>query len=185
MAEVGRTVMRSDAEQNRARIMDVARMALGESTDATLNSIAKRAGVGQGTMYRHFPNRQALLLAVYRRDVEAVIESASALLAQHPPTEALRVWLDRLASYSRIKHGVAQAVEAATRADLSGTYYDRVAGAITLLLDAGKAAGEVRADIDADDLLLLVSFLWGLDDPSFRARSQRLLATVMDGLRAG
>jgi AcrR family transcriptional regulator len=184
VVEVGRTTMRSDAEQNRARILDVARVVLAESSDATLNSIAKKAGVGQGTMYRHFPNREALLLALYRRDVEAVIEAASALLAEQPPAEALRIWLDRLASYSRIKHGVAQAVEAATRADLSGEYYDRVAGAITLLLDAGKVAGEVRADIDADDLLLLVGFLWRLDDPSFHARSQRMLATVMDGLRA-
>ncbi|OZM79591.1 TetR/AcrR family transcriptional regulator [Pseudonocardia sp. MH-G8] len=177
--------MRSDAEQNRARILDVARAALGESSAATLNSIAKRAGVGQGTMYRHFPNREALLLTLYRRDVEALIEAAPALLAEHPPVEALRLWLDRLAAYSRIKHGVAQAVEAATRADLSSEYYDRVAAAITLLLDAGKGAGRVRADIDADDMLLLVGFLWRLDDRAYHARSQRLLTTVLNGLRTG
>jgi AcrR family transcriptional regulator len=184
MVEAGRPSMRSDAEQNRARILDVARAALAESTDATLNSIAKKAGVGQGTMYRHFPNREALLLTLYRRDVEALIDAAPALLAEFAPVEALKVWLDRLAAYSRIKHGVAQAVEAATRADLSSQYYAPVAGAITLLLDAGKAAGELRDDIDADDVLLLVGFLWRLDDASFRARSGRMLATVLDGMRA-
>jgi AcrR family transcriptional regulator len=77
--------MRSDAEQNRARILEVARTALSASSDATLNSIAKLAGVGQGTMYRHFPSREALLLAVYRRDVQAVIDAAPALLAAYPP----------------------------------------------------------------------------------------------------
>jgi AcrR family transcriptional regulator len=174
---------RSDAEQNRVRILEVARSALAESTDATLNSIARRAGVGQGTMYRHFPNREALLLALYRADVEALIEAAPALLAEHAPVEALRVWLDRLASYSRIKHGVAQAVEAATRADLSNEYYDRVAAAITSLLAAGRATGELRTDIDADDVLLLVGFLWRLDDRAFHTRANRLLATVLDGLR--
>jgi AcrR family transcriptional regulator len=183
VVEVGRSSMRSDAERNRARILDVARSVLAESSDATLKSIATKAGVGQGTMYRHFPSREALLLTLYRRDVGALIEAAPALLAEHPPVEALSVWLDRLASYSRIKHGVAQAVEAATRADLSSEYYERVAAAITLLLDAGKATGELRADIDADDVLLLVGFLWRLDDATFHARSRRLLATVLDGVR--
>ena len=90
--------MRSDAEQNRARILAAAAAALAESSDATLNSIARRAGVGQGTMYRHFPNREALLLAVYRQDVQAVIDAAPALLAAHPPAEALRQWFGRLAT---------------------------------------------------------------------------------------
>lgn len=181
--EAQRTAMRSDAEQNRARILDVARTALAASSDATLNSIAKQAGVGQGTMYRHFPNREALLLAVYRHDVQAVIEAAPALLAEHPPSRALRLWFDRLASYGRIKHGVAAAVEAATRADLSSEYYDQVAAAITLLLDAGKAAGVVRADVDADEVLLLVGFLWRMDDLDWETRSRHMLDLVMDGLR--
>lgn len=181
--EAQRTAMRSDAEQNRARILDVARTALAASSDATLNSIAKQAGVGQGTMYRHFPNREALLLAVYRHDVQAVIDAAPALSAEHPPSRALRLWFDRLASYGRIKHGVAAAVEAATRADLSSEYYDQVAAAITLLLDAGKAAGVVRVDVDADEVLLLVGFLWRMDDLDWETRSRHMLDLVMDGLR--
>src|ERR1039458_2108969 len=163
LAQPPRSSMRSDAEQNRARILAVARAALAESGEATLSSIAKLAGVGQGTMYRHFPTREVLLLAVYRQDVQAVIDAAPALLAGHPPAqapvrrrratrdvlllevyrqdvqavidaapallaahppdEALRLWFDRLASYGRIKHGLADALEAVTRADLSGEYY--------------------------------------------------------------
>jgi AcrR family transcriptional regulator len=134
-------------------------------------------------MYRHFPNREALLLAVYRQDVRAVIDAAPALLAANPPFDALRLWLDRLASYGRIKHGVAQAVEAATRADLSSEYYDQVVAAITLLLDACKAAGSVRPDVDAEEVLLLVGFLWRIDNPGWEARSHHMLNIVMDGLR--
>ena len=175
--------MRADAEQNRARILAAAVTALAESSDATMNSIARRAGVGQGTMYRHFPNRETLLLAVYRQDVQAVIDAAPALLARYPPAEALRRWFDRLASYGRIKHGVAQAVEAATRADLSSAWYGPVTGAITQLLEAGRTAGQIRVDVDADEVLLLVGFLWRLDNDGWEKRAAHLLDVVMDGLR--
>ncbi len=176
--------LRSDAEANRARILDVARTALSASGEVTLNSIAKLAGVGQGTMYRHFPNREALLLAVYREDVRVVIDIAPALLAEHPPVRALRLWFDRLAAYGRIKHGVSAAVEAATRADLAGEYYGQVIDAITLLLDAGKATGDLRPDIDADEVLLLVGFLWRLPGQDWETRSAHLLDVVMAGLRS-
>ncbi len=175
---------RADAEQNRARLLDIARAALAESSDATLQSIAKRAGVGQGTLYRHFPTREALLLAAYRDDVEEVIAAAPALLAEHPPAVALRLWFDRLAAYGRIKHGVAEAVHAATRAELSGEYYDRVIAALRALLDAGREAGELRPGLDPDDVLLLVGFLWRLDDDGWEERSRHLLDLVMAGLHA-
>jgi len=102
----------------------------------------------------------------------------------HPPAEALRLWFDRLASYGRIKLGVAQAVEAATRAGLSGEYYDQVIAAITLLLDAGKREGVLRPDVDAEEVLLLVGFLWRIDDAGWETRSHHLLTLVMDGLRS-
>ncbi len=182
--ESSRSTMRSDAEQNRARIIDVARTALTASSDASLNSIAKLAGVGPGTLYRHFPNREALLLAVYRQDVRELIDAVPVLLAEHPPVTALRLWIERLAAYGRIKHGLADAMQAATRADLAGEHYGLVIAAITLLLEAGKAAGELRSDIDADELLLLVSFLWRTDlGTDGEARSRHLLDLVLDGLR--
>jgi AcrR family transcriptional regulator len=177
------TARRSDAELNRLRILSAAVTALGESSDATMNAIARRAGVGQGTMYRNFPSREALLLAVYRQDVQAVIDAAPALLAEFPPDQALRRWFGRLASYGRIKHGVAQAVEAATRADLSSEWYEPVTEAITLLLTAGQNAGQIRDDLDADEVLLLVGFLWRLDNEGWEKRAAHLLDLVMDGLR--
>jgi AcrR family transcriptional regulator len=173
---------RKDAELNRARLLEIGREALRESSDATLKSIAQRAGVGQGTLYRHFPTRESLLLAAYRDDVEEVIAAAPELMAGHPPVEALRRWLDRLAAYGRIKHGVAEAVHAATRAELSGEYYDRVIAAIDSLLAAGRAAGELRPDVTAEEVLLLVDFLWRLPDDDFPARSSHLLDLVMSGL---
>lgn len=184
MSEARRAPMRSDAEQNRARILEVARTALAASSDASLNSIAKLAGVGPGTLYRHFPNREALMLAVYRQDVRELVDAAPALLAGHPPFEALRLWFARLASYGRIKHGLAQILDAVTSADLAGETYGPVVGAITLLLDAGKEAGMVRTDVDADEVLLLVGFLWRIEPGTdWEARSRHMLDLVMDGLR--
>ncbi len=97
---------RTDAVRNRTRIVEAARAALAESHLVRLNEIAKRAGVGQGTLYRNFPNREALLAEVYRRDVEELVAAASALLVEHEPVEALRHWLDRVLDYAAIKRGV-------------------------------------------------------------------------------
>src|SRR5882672_2479652 len=115
--------LRADAQQNRDRILGVAHNALTASSDASLNSIAKKAGVGPGTLYRHFPNREALVLAVYRHDVQQLVDSAPVLLKEHPPLDALRLWFDRLAYYGRIKHGLADVLHAATSDGLVGETY--------------------------------------------------------------
>lgn len=178
-----RPALRADAEQNRARILDAARAALVEAHDASLNTIAKRAGVGPGTLYRHFPNREALLLAVYRHDVEDLVEAAPTLLTSHPPLAALHLWFEQLAAYGRVKHGLSGAFSAATSADLSGEYYSQVIGAIRLLLSAGQRAGAIRADVDAEEVLLLVGFLWRIDAPDWERRSRHMLDLVLDGLK--
>ncbi|WP_037577912.1 TetR/AcrR family transcriptional regulator [Phaeacidiphilus oryzae] len=181
-----RRAPRSDAQGNRARIIELAREAFTENPGATLQSIAKSAGVGQGTMYRHFPHREALLIAVYREDVEALIEAAPRLLSAHrdDPVEALRRWLDLLAAYGRIKHGASLAVEAATRADLGSQYYPPVIEALGSLLAAGQRAGRLRPDLDPDEVLLLVSFLWrGDNGPDWQPRTRHMLDLVLDGLR--
>ncbi len=184
MADTRRTTLRSDAEQNRARILDVARAALAAAGDVTLNSIAKQAGVGQGTLYRHFPTREALVLAVYRQDVGELVDAAATLLAEHEPWEALRLWFDRLATFGRIKHGLAGVLHAATRADLSSEHYQPVIDAIDRLLHACQADGGMRADVDAEEVLMLVSFLWHSDtDTDWQRRSQHMLRIVLDGLR--
>jgi AcrR family transcriptional regulator len=176
--------LRADAQQNRDRIVEVARDALTVSSDASLNSIAKKAGVGPGTLYRHFPNREALVLAVYRHDVQQLVDSAPLLLEKHPPFEALRLWFDRLAYYGKVKHSLADVLHAATSDGLVGETYGPIIGAITLLLRACQEAGSIRSGLDPDDVLLMVGFLWRLDSSDGReARVSRMLDLVMDGLR--
>ena len=180
-----RAPKRADAELNRAKILDVARAALAVSGEISMQAIAKQAGIGQGTLYRNFPNREALVLAVHRHDVQALVDAAPELLAAHPPLEALRLWFDHLASYGRIKHGLAGALHTATRAELEGEGYGPVVGAIALLVEAGQRVGAVRPDLDAEEVLLLVGFLWRIGpDADFEARSRHLLDLVMDALRA-
>lgn len=176
---------RADAEQNRQRIIEAARRALTHSSDATLQAIAREAGVGQGTLYRHFPTRETLLVTVYRTDLRELLDSPEALLQSDPPVTALRHWLDRLAQYGRIKHGAAEAVRAATRADLSEEYYGQTVAAIDTLLTAGQEAGQIRADVDAEEVLLLVGFLWQVPNQNWQARTAHLLDLVLDGLRTG
>lgn len=179
-----RELTRSDAKDNRRRILDAARDAFAASGDVSLNQIAKRAGVGPGTLYRHFPTREALILAVYRHDVDEVVNLAPTLLASHPPIEALRLWFDRLAHYGQLKYGVAEVIHAASSDGLATEIHGPVIGAITQLLDACSAAGEVKPGIDPDDVLLLVGFLWRIDPSTGgELRAARMLDLVMDGLR--
>ena len=183
MTESRPAVRRSDAERNRARILDVARDALAGSGEVSLHAIAKRAGVGQGTLYRHFPTRDALVLAVYRQDVSELVAAADALLAAHEPWDALCRWLFRLAEFGRVKHGLAGVLQTATRAALSDEHYQPVIDAIDRLLRACRAAGRVRPDIEAAELLLLVGFLWQSEqDAAWQQRSRRMLGVVLDGL---
>lgn len=174
--------LRSDAQQNRARIIDAARIALADDPTPSMKSIATAAGVGQGTLYRHFPNREALVLEVHRTDVAALVDAAPTLLDDHEPVVALRRWLDQLADYGRIKVGLGAVLEDVTRSKLTEEGYGPVVGAIRLLLDACIAAGEVKQSVDAEDVLVLVSFLWRAEAGG-PDRSRQLLDVVIDGLR--
>ena len=107
---LGHEQMRADARANRERILDIAHDAFAASPTVSLNAIAQRAGVGAGTLYRHFPTREALILAVYQHDVEILVDSVPRLLAEHEPLDALRIWFERLADYVRIKHGLGEAL---------------------------------------------------------------------------
>jgi AcrR family transcriptional regulator len=177
-------VLRADAQQNRDRILAVAHKSLAADSNASLNSIAKKAGVGPGTLYRHFPNREALVLAVYRHDVQQLAELAPALLERYPPLQALRLWFERLAHYGRIKHGLAGVLHAATSDGLAGETYGPVIGALTALLDACEQSGATRPGLDPDDVLLLMGFLWRIDPSSdAEKRISGLLDIVIDGLR--
>jgi AcrR family transcriptional regulator len=171
----------------RERLLEVALEALTASSDASLNSIAKMAGVGAGTLYRHFPNREALVLEVYRHEVQQLVDAVPELVETRPPLEALREWLDRLAHYGMTMAGLAEALSSAatSRDSLAAETYGPVIEALSTLVRANEEAGTIRTALDPDDILLLLGFLWRIDPASdWRARSAKLLDLVMDGLSA-
>ncbi|MEV6646897.1 TetR/AcrR family transcriptional regulator [Amycolatopsis sp. NPDC051371] len=176
-------MVRSDARENRARILQVAREAFGESGDISMNQIAQRAGVGPGTLYRNFPTREALVLAIYQHEVDRLIESVPVLLAELAPLEALRQWTVDLVAAMRKKHGLGDALSPGAHQVITEQTYGPVIAAITQLLDAGKRDGVIRADADPRDFLQLTGALWraasGPED-----RSPFMLALILDGLSA-
>lgn len=177
---------RKDARGNRERILAAAREALASSGGASLTAIAKVAGVGIGTLYRHFPTREALVMELYHHDIQELIDLAPALLADRPPLDALRDWFDEVARYGRLKYGVAEVVHAATNGGLDDPNYEPFLAAIGVLLDAGAADGSLKPGLDPGDVLLQLSVLWRIaPSPEGEARAARILALVVDGLRAG
>ncbi|HEX3587991.1 MAG TPA: TetR/AcrR family transcriptional regulator [Pseudonocardiaceae bacterium] len=174
---------RADATENRARIIEAARTVIANSDELKLNAIAKAAGVGQGTFYRHFPTREDLLAEVYRQDVDELVAMAPTLLAAHEPVEALSRWFDRVADYARVKRGVLAAVEVAVWRDLSAHSLGPIGDALTTLLDAGKANRTIRTDVDARDVIILIGYLSRLDESEWDTRARHLLDIVLNGLR--
>jgi AcrR family transcriptional regulator len=175
--------LRADARANRDRILDVARDALAADPAASLNSIAKAAGVGAGTLYRHFPSRESLVLGVYRKEIDTLVALAPTLLAKHAPLQAFRIWCDRLAKFGRMKYGVADIVHAATTdQDLQETYKPML-GAVRRLIHACENSGDVRPGTDPEDFLMFVGLLWRIPPTSAgEARVKRLLALAFRGL---
>ncbi|MGW3744285.1 TetR/AcrR family transcriptional regulator [Streptomyces sp. NPDC005146] len=176
-------MVRSDARENRARILAAAREAFAEDGDTSMNQVAQRASVGPGTLYRNFPTREALVLAVYQEEVERIIATVPGLLAEMPPLEALRHWTTSLVEAMRRKHGLGDALSSSAHQAIAEQTYGPVVAAIMELLDAGKQDGSIREDADPGDFLQLTGALWraasGPED-----RSPRMLALILDGLRA-
>lgn len=175
--------VRADARRNRERILASARELLRGPGELKLNAVAKACGIGQGTLYRHFPTREALLAEVYRGQVEDLVAAAPQLLATHAPVEAMTAWFDRVAAYARVKRDVFAAVEAATWRDLATHSLGPIGQAVESLLAAGRADGSLRADVQARDVIILISWLSRLDDHELDQRGPRLLAVLVDGLR--
>jgi AcrR family transcriptional regulator len=180
--------LRADARRNRQRLLDVAVRAFSErGTDASLEAIAKEAGVGIGTLYRHFPTREALLEAAYRNEVARVCDSAEELLAQYPPEQAMRVWMDRFIDYLATKQGMADALKAVIASGDSDPFaesLDRISTAISTLLKAGAEAGVLRSDVDPLDVgFSLGGILLITTDKGLRDRAGRMLDLLLDGLR--
>jgi AcrR family transcriptional regulator len=174
--------LRSDARDNRDRILAVARDAFTESGSASLTAIARQAGVGIGTLYRHFPTREALILALYQQHLQELIDRVPVLLASRPPLSAMRQWFAEVARYGQLKHGVAEVIHAATNGGLDDEYYEPFVQAIALLLDAGTAAGVLKPGLDPEDVLLQLSVLWRIRTGG-EERAARLLDLIVDGLR--
>ncbi len=177
--------LRADALANRNRIIDVARDTLAKDAKASMNSIAKAAGVGAGTLYRHFPTRESLVLGVYRSEIGNLVALAPSLLDRYSPLRAFALWCDRLAQFGRMKYGVADIVHAAaTDQDLQESYRPLLE-AIRRLMRACEDSGEIRHGIDPEDFLVLVGLLWRIPpDAAGRAQVKRILALAFRGLGA-
>ena len=179
--------LRADAQRNRDRLLAVAVRAFStDGPDVTLESIARDAGVGIGTLYRHFPTREALVEAVYRNELARLCDAAADLLRAGPPDQATRAWMDRFIDYMITKHGMADALRAliATGGDPFAQSRGRLLGAITMLLAAGAAAGTVRGDVEPGDVLASLSGVsLAAGEPAQRDQARRMLDLLMDGLR--
>src|SRR5277367_3562645 len=149
--------VRSDARRNREKLLEVATAAFAAAAGrpVSLESIARDAGVGIGTLYRHFPNREALVEAIYRTELAEVAAAAEQLLQRRPPKTALRRWMDRYADFVAAKRGMAESLHAMfdSGALQPSQTRDSIAGAVDTLLRAGADDGSLRSDVQADDVV--------------------------------
>lgn len=186
-APAGRRV-RADALRNIDSLLQAALAVFASSgVDAPVREIAERAGVGVGTIYRHFPQRSDLVVAVFRHEVDACAEAAKAFAAKLEPGEALAQWLQRFADFIAAKRGLAAALHSGDPAfaPLPAYFDQRLRPALQALLDAAVAAGAIRADIAPDDLLRAVASLTTPAPAGDPARGRRMVALLVDGLRYG
>ena len=182
--------LRADAQRNREKLLSAATEAFAaEGEDAALETVAALAGVGIGTLYRHFPNRDALVVAAYQHEVDALCAAAADLLAAGKPAdEALRAWTERFADYIATKRRMGNALRSAAASDspLFAQTREQILGALRLLLDAGAASGTLRSDVDPRDVIRVIHGIWYLPSgPEWREDVGRMLELVIDGLRYG
>ena len=177
---------RADARRNRDRLVEVARQALAEGDGAvSLEAIARDAGVGIGTLYRHFPTRDALVEAVYRTELEAVIAKADELTSLHEPAEALRLWMDEYARFVTTKRGMAESLRGLRQAGTISSSQTRplVTAAVRSMHAAGVRSGTLRADVLADDIVAtLVGIFLATPDASDSEQIGRMLDLLFAGI---
>ena len=178
---------RVDGQRNRERLIEAAKAAFADvGPEVSLDEIARRAGVGIGTLYRHFPTRDAIVEAVYRREVQQLADAATRLSDTLPPGEALHQWMRLFVDYIATKKLIAPALGSIV-GGVSELYMASgllIIGAINELVGRASASGDIRADVDPNDVLRgLVGFTYGNSDPSWEASALRLIDILMDGLR--
>jgi AcrR family transcriptional regulator len=178
---------RADAVRNRERVLEAAKAVFAAGgPDASLEAVAQTAGVGIGTLYRHFPTREALFEAVYRREVQQLGDLAQQLKNEVDPVEALRHWMRSNVEFVATKKGMSTALALAAykNPELYSFTFDQLTRAVRELLDRAVAAGEIRKDISAEDLLrALIGMCYMHDQPGWQASVLRLLDVFIDGLR--
>src|SRR5450631_3740575 len=184
-------MQRADARRNREALLESAGEAFAEhGTAASLEDVARRAGVGIGTLYRHFPTREALVEAAYRHGVENLCDAAEQLLAsEEQPDVALEIWMRDFVGYVATKRGLAATLKldgADTHADLFAYVHDRIRAALKSLIDAAAATGRIRSDVDGTDLMRALGGICMVSDqPGWQEQARRLVSLLMDGLRYG
>jgi len=180
--------VRADARRNVDALLQAAKAVFASSgVDAPVREIAEKAGVGIGTVYRHFPERSDLVAAVSRREIDACADAAQILAAEHEPFEALAKWVQRYAAFIVTKRGLAKVLHSGDPAfDTLPAYFDqRLRPALLTLLKAAVAAGQVRGDVDANDLLVAVASLCMSAHNDGSGLAERMVAVLVDGLRYG
>ena len=178
---------RADARRNREGLLEAAKAAFAEvGAETSLEEIARRAGVGIGTLYRHFPTRDAIVEAVYRREVQQLSDAAPRLIEGLPPVEALRAWMGLFIDYVAAKRVIAPALKSLVGGG-SALYADSSAhinGAMGLLVERARASGDIRPSADSADLLrALIGFAYVNSAPDWEASARRLIDLMIDGLR--
>jgi AcrR family transcriptional regulator len=179
---------RADAVRNRERVLEAAKTVFSAGgPEASLEAVARAAGVGIGTLYRHFPTREALFEAVYRREVQQLADLAEELKQEADAVEALRHWMRSNVRFVATKKGMsaALALAAYTNSELYSYSFERLTRAVGGLLERAVAAGEIRDDISPADILrALVGMCYMHDQPGWQASVLRLVDVFVDGLRA-
>ena len=178
--------LRADARRNREHLIATAAEVFASGRAISLDAIAKRAGVGNATLYRHFPTREDLVEEVYRDQIRPLRLDARNLLSTRAPAEALHAWMVRFAQWARERRGISEALVAMSATGRFGTgpVCDEVQQILQTLLDAGADAGELRGDIDPVDVAgLLAGALSVAGAPEQSAQLDRMLTVVVDGLR--
>jgi AcrR family transcriptional regulator len=177
---------RADARRNYELLLTAAREAFAEhGTETSLEEIARRAGVGIGTLYRRFPNRHALLEAVYIDEIKSVCSRAGEFAQELPPFEALRAWLRDFVDFGAHKHAIAgELVEALGKeSEFFQLCKTTVKDSFVLVLARAQEAGEVRTDVDVMDVMRLVGSI-NMTSQGDKEQAFRLLDVILDGLRA-
>ena len=181
---------RVDAQRNRDRLLQAARAAFAAARQSgqpvTLEQVARQAGVGIGTLYRHFPSREALVETLYREEVEQLCARVETLLAAHSPDVALRMWMDCFADYVEAKQEMGDALRALIDAGVvtAAKSRERLSGALRNLLEAGAADRTLRADLRAEDLVtVIVGVVSATAIAGGREQLARLFDLVLDGAR--